>query len=164
LFFRCRYELLYQGVAVGVFDVLQHLLTQRTFAERLQTLFQFVEVRCVPQACEAGSVGFQIPKGIVINDAHQAIECQERVLEWRSGQQHLGEGGHCLLDGVGDLTRGLIDVAQAMGFVDYHQIPRGLLQVRLFLARKLVRAEYDSLLLKRVEITSAHGVIEAAIL
>ena len=105
-------------MTVGVFDILQHLLTQRTFAERFQTLFQFVKVSGVPQACEAGSVGFQIPKGIVINDAHKAIELQERVLEWRSGQQYLGEGGHCLLDGVGDRTRCFIDIAQAMGFVD----------------------------------------------
>ena len=88
------HELLHQGVAVRVLDVFQHLLAQGPLADWLEPLLQVVEVVVVAQAREAGAVALQVAEGEVVDDAHQAVEFQQRVLQRRGGQQHLAERGH----------------------------------------------------------------------
>jgi hypothetical protein len=65
-----------------------------------------------------------------------------------------------LLDGERDFAAGLVDVAEAVGFVDNHQIPLRLLNVRLLAASELVRAENDRVLFERVQIPAAHRRVE----
>ena len=156
------HEFLHQGMAVRVLDVFQHLLAQGPFADWLEPLLQVLEVVVVAQPGEAGAVGLQVAEGKIVDDAHQAVEFQERVLQRRGGQEHLAERGHALLDGVGDLVRGLVHVAEPVGFVDDHQIPACLADVRLHLPDEMVRTDNDGVLLEGIEVAGPDGVVEGA--
>ena len=142
------HELLHQGVPIRVLDVLQHLPAQRALAEGREAFLQLGEVGVVAQAREARAIALQVAEGEVVDDADQPVQLQQRVLQWRRGEQHLREWGDGLLDGERDLARSLVDIAQAMRFVDDDEIPRGLAQIGLFAARELVGAQDHGWLLK----------------
>ena len=85
LFVRRWLEFLHQGMAIGVFDVLQHLLAECPLANRLEAFFQVGEVVVVGQASKAGAVGLDVAEGEIVDDADQAVQLQERVLQRRGG-------------------------------------------------------------------------------
>ena len=138
----------------------KHLLAEGPLADWLEPFLQVVEVIVVAQPGEAGAVGLQVAEGEIVDDADQAVEFQERVLQRRGGQEHLAERGHALLDGVGNLVRGLVHVAEPVGFVDDHQIPACLADVRLHLPGEMVRTDNDGVLLERIEVAGPDGVVE----
>ena len=61
---------------------------------------------------------------MLVEEAHQPIEFEQRVLQRRSGEKDLWATADRVLDGPGDLTVRLVHVPQAVGLVHDHEIPR----------------------------------------
>ncbi len=118
LLFVGRDELLHQRVAIRVLHVLQRLTAQGAFAEGLEALLQLGEVDVVSQAREARSKALEVAERVLVHDADQTVELQQGILERRRREQHLRERRDGLLDREGDLARCLVDVPQAVRFVD----------------------------------------------
>ena len=74
-------------MAVGVLDVLQHLAAERALADGLQPLLQVREIGVVAEPREAGAEALQVAEGEVVDDADQAVEFQQRVLQRRGREQ-----------------------------------------------------------------------------
>ncbi len=78
------------------------------------------------------------------------------------GEEEFAEGGDGLLDGVGDFVGGLIDVAEAVGFVDDDEVPAGLADVGLHFSGELIGANDDRVLMEGIEVAGSEGVVEGA--
>ena len=72
----------------------------------------------------------EVSEHAVIDEADQPIEFEQRVLQWRCGQKHLGVNvRQRLLEGPGNDVAGFVDVAQAMCFVEDDQVPVNVLDI-----------------------------------
>jgi hypothetical protein len=63
---------------------------------------------------------------VLVNDADQAEEFEERVLKWGCGQKQLVERRKGTFEGVSDFVCGLVDVSEAMGFINDGEVPSDL--------------------------------------
>lgn len=159
-----RKELLDQRVAVRVFDVLEDLAPKGAFAEGRETTLELTEVGGVGQARKACAEAREIAEREVIDDAGQAVELEERVLERGRCQEYLREGCDGVLNRQCDSARSLVDVPEAVSLVDDHEVPRCLAEVSLLRSGEVVRAEDDGFLKEGVQIARADGGVEAALL
>lgn len=161
LLLRAGNEFLHKGVAFGVGDILEHLAAEGALAERLQTIFKPVVLRrCAFRMAELRVEAAEVAEGELVDDADEAIELLQGVLEGRGRQQQLVAVGEGSLDGFADLVAGFVDVAEAVGLVDDDQVPLGLRQIRLFGAGELVGADDDPRMLERVQIARTNGLLE----
>ncbi len=110
LLVRIRDELLHQGVAVGVAHVLEDLPAQGALADRRQARLQLRVILAIAQAREAGAEALQAAEDVVVDDADQPVEFEERVLERGGGEQQLGVRSERLLQRQRDLTRVLVHI------------------------------------------------------
>ena len=53
---------------------------------------------------------------------------------------------------------------KAVGFINYNEIPFRLLDVRLLRPSKLVGADHDGILLKRIKVSAAYGFVKRSVL
>lgn len=53
----------------------------------LEAFLEFLEVLVVAQPCEPGAECLEVAEGEVIDDAHESVEFEQRVLERRRGKQ-----------------------------------------------------------------------------
>ena len=94
----------------------------------------------------------QVAKGVLVDEADQAKEFEQRVLQRCSREQQLVPPGQRQLQRVGDDVLRLVDVAQAMGFVDDHQIPWQGVHVARLAFDELVGTDDDLGRFKRAEL------------
>ena len=93
-------------------------------------------------ACELGAKTVDVPEDAVIDEADEAIEFQQRVLQRRGGQQYLGVNvRQRVLERLGDDIAGFVNVAQAMRFVEHDHIPVDPPDVVSLGLRKLIGAD-----------------------
>jgi hypothetical protein len=78
-----------------------------------------------------------------VDDADQAEELEQRILQRRGRKKDLGGVGQRQLERVGDDVRGLVDVAQPVGFFHHHDVPGRLMNVRGFVPGELIGADDD---------------------
>ena len=62
-------------------------------------------------------------KNVGVNEGHEAVELHEGVLEGRGRKEKLLRGGKGGAEGLGVLVVLLVDVAEAMGFIEDDEIP-----------------------------------------
>ena len=65
----------------------------------------------------------EVAEGMLVNEADEAEQFEQRVLQGRGREQQLGTFLQRLLERVGDDVRGLVDIAEAVGFVNHHEVP-----------------------------------------
>ena len=92
-------------------------------ADRLEPVFQFIELVVPGQAGILGAEAFGIAERIVVDEADKAVKLHERILQRRRREQHLRRVGKRALEGLADAVVRPVDVAQPMRFVDDDQIP-----------------------------------------
>ena len=97
----------------------------------------------------------QVAEGVFVNEAHQAEQLQQRVLQWRRREQQLVFAGQRQLERVGDDVRRLVDVAQAVRFVNDHQIPWLRMDICRLALGELVGADNDLRSLEWAELAPA---------
>ena len=84
-----RRELLHQRQALGVGDVGSDLPAQRAVADGLQPRLQRLEDLLLVQIGELLAEALQVAEGVLVDEADQAEELQQRVLQRRRGEQQL---------------------------------------------------------------------------
>ena len=153
--FRCAGdEFLGDGDAVGVADVFQHLPSQGPMADGGEASLELVELPITAQAGILCPEAFSVAEGLIVDEANQAVQLHQRVLQWGGGQQHLGRVRQRPLESSADLVVGAVDVAQPVGFIDDHQIPLRHHQIRALSGRELKRANHQSGLFERIADTA----------
>ena len=98
----------------------------------------------------------QIAEGVFVDETDEAKQLQQRVLQRRSGEEELVAFLQGSLEHVGDDIRGLVNVAQAVGFIDHHQIPRSPVDIGGLVAGELVRADDHDLIFRLEGAEVAH--------
>ena len=105
-----RVELLGDGNAIRVVHIFEHLTPKGTLTNRCKSCLE-ISILIVPtQPRELGLKALQIPKGVFIDNAHQAVELQEGVLQRGRCEEYLGSAGNRLFDRICDLVGGFIDI------------------------------------------------------
>lgn len=83
-----------------------------------------------------------LPSSAAIDHADKAVQLQQRVLQRRGCKQHLRvDVRQCLFQRLGDDVAGLVDIAQAVSFVQNHQLPFDGLDVIGLGLGELLRAD-----------------------
>ena len=95
------------------------------------------------QPRELAAKALDVPKDVLVNDADQAEEFKQRVLEWGCGQKQLVEWCEGTFDGISDLVCWLVNIAESMSFINDGEVPCDLTDVRLFGTGELVGADDD---------------------
>ena len=109
---------------------------------------------------ELAAEAVKVAKYAVVNDADQAVEFEQGVLQRGGGEQDFGvDVGHRLFEGAGGDVAAFVNVAQAVRFVQHRQIPVDALDVVRFAFRKLVGADDDVFLVEGVGLAFAQGVV-----
>ena len=147
-----RREVLHQRKPLGVRDVARDLAAQRAMADRLQPGLERLEHLLLAEIGELLAKALQVAERVLVNEADEAEELQKRVLQGSSRQEQFGGVGERTLEGVGDDVGRLVDIAEPVGFVDHHQIPRGVGYVGCLAAGKLVGADDDFVGFKWTEV------------
>ena len=106
-------------------------------------MLQRCEALCVTQCAELLSEAVYVTEYPVVDEAHQAVQLQQRVLQRRGGEEHLARVGECIPKGAGGLVVGLVDIAEAVCFVNDHEIPRHCSQVSGLRRCELIGADDD---------------------
>ncbi len=152
-----RSELLHQGQALGVGNVGRDLASQRTVADGLEAGFEHLESLLLFQVGELLAEALEVAEGMLVDEAHQAEQLQQGVLQRRRGEQQFVPAGQGLLERIGDDVRRLVDVAEAVRFVNHHQIPRHGLDVAGLALGELVGANNDLGCLEGADLALADG-------
>ena len=118
-----RRELLHERVPVRVRDVLHDLAAQGALAERGEPFLQCLEDFLVIQMEKLLPKAAEVAEGVFVDEADEAVQFEQRVLERRRREQEFLSMGECLLEDVGDNVRGFVDVAESVGLVDDDEIP-----------------------------------------
>jgi len=128
----------------GVGDVLGDLAPKRAMAEGSETKLQRLEGAFLAEVGELLAEAFQIAEGVIVDERDEPVEFEQGILERRRGQQHLGTPLQRLFQGVGDDAGGFVDVPQAVGLVDDHQVPRDRDDIVRFVAGEVVGADDEA--------------------
>ena len=107
-----------------------------------------------------GAEAVEVAKDAPVDDADQAVEFEQGVLQRGCDEQHFGvDVCHSVFEGAGDDVAAFVNVAQAVRFVQHRQIPVDALDVVRFAFRKLVGADDDVFLVEGVGLAFAQGVV-----
>lgn len=133
------------------------MLAQGAFADGSEAFAQRIEVGA---ASELGAEAVEVAEDASINDADQAVEFEQAVLQRCRGEQHFAlHVRHGVFEGAGDDVAVFVHVAQAVRFVQHRQIPMDALDVVRLAFRKLVGADDDVFLDEGVGLVFAQGVV-----
>ena len=124
-------------------NVARHLAAQRAMADWLQPGLERLEDLLLAEIRKLLAKALEITEGVLVDEAHEAEELQEGVLEGCSSQKELGCVGERPFERVGDDVCWLVHVAEPVGFVDHHQVPLGIGDVRSLAAGEMVGADDD---------------------
>ena len=138
-------------MSVGERNVFEDLPAQRALADRLQPGLQVGEILRAGEVGELGFEAFQVAERVVVNDADQTEEFQERVLQGCRGEEDFRERGDSVFDGVGDAVGRLVNVSEPVRLINHNEIPIHLADVGVVWAGEVVRAnDYGLGLAERV--------------
>src|SRR5260221_10455989 len=84
-----------------------------------------------------------VAKDMYVDERDQPVKLQKSVLERRGRQENLVPLSECPLQRVRDDVRRPVDVAEAVGFVDHHEVPRHGGNIGFLASCELVRADHD---------------------
>ncbi len=118
-----RGEFFKQGQPVGVRNVGCDLPAQCAVANRLQTRLESSENLVLSQVGELLTETLEIAEGVLVDDAGETEEFEQRILQRRGREKKLVAPLQRQLEGVRDDVRRLVNVAQSMRFIDDHQDP-----------------------------------------
>jgi len=152
-----RRELLDEWVALREGDVGGDLAAQRAMADRSQPRLESLEDLLLAEVRELFSEAREVAETVIVDDADETKEFEQRVLERRRGQQQFMATVERALQRVRDHVVRLVDVAQPVGLVDHDEIPRRSRDVARLAARELVRADHDGV--RRIE-GSEHAALD----
>jgi hypothetical protein len=101
-----------------------HLFAQGALAQGRNAAMQVLEGGLVVDAGILAAKAVEVAEHALVDEADQAVELQQRVLQGRGRQQYLGaRGGQAALQHIGDDVAGFVDVAQPVGLVIHHDVP-----------------------------------------
>ena len=93
-----------------------------------------------------------------VDEADEAEQFEERVLKWGGREQQFVFLGERLLQNVGDDIGRLVNIPQAVGFVDDDEIPRGVGDIGCLVAGELVGTDDEGVVyLERAEAAGTDG-------
>ncbi len=152
LFLARRREVLRDRDALGVADVLGYLPPQCLLADRSEPPLQLVEVTRIQRPLHVTSAECrQAAEDVLIEEADEAIQFEQRVLKRRRREKHLGVALHRVFYCAGDLVPGFVDVAKSVRFVDDDQVPVDRTDSRTASPSELVGTDHSrSIVLERV--------------
>jgi hypothetical protein len=149
-------------VPVGVLDVFKHLFAQCPLADRLEPLLEFGKI-CIPgEPGKLRAKTLEVAKGEFVDDADEPVKFKKGVLQRCGREKRFLERENGLFYRLADLVVGLIYVAEPVRFIDDHQVPGRLANVRLPGAGELVRANHNAVALKGIQVPGADRLIECA--
>jgi hypothetical protein len=160
VFILCGIKLLGDGYAIRIFDIFQDLAAQRPLADGLQSAFEVIKIVFAGKSRKLVLETLQVTEGIIINDAHKAIEFKKGVLKRCGRQQEFGTVCHGVLDGVCDAVCRFIYVPQVMRFIDDNQIPFDLHDIGIFRSSEVIRANDNLIMTERVQIAFLDLLVE----
>ena len=153
-----RGEFLHDRATRGVGDVRLHLAAQGAFAQRQQTTAQVFQRAFFCFAAVLDAEAVKAAEDAVINDADEAVEFEQAVLQRGGGKQDFRtDVSQRVLQGFGDDVAFFIDVAQAVRFVEHDEIPGDTLDVGRFGFGELVGTDDGAFLIPRVFVGFAQG-------
>ena len=124
-------------------------------ANGFQPGFEGVKHLILGQIGKLFAEAFQVAKRVFINEADQAKQFEQGILQGRGGQQELVFVCQSHFQRVGDDIGRLVNVAQPVGFIHDDEIPRRVGYIRGFVAGELVGANDNGIIgLKRAEIAN----------
>ncbi len=148
-------------VPVRVLDVFEHLATERSLANRRKPGLQLAERVRIVAAHISRTETFGVTEGVIINDADQAVQLHQRVLQRGRREQYFRPRRNCTAYRLSNLARCLVDIAKPMRFIDDNKIPFRAADIWIFGANELVGTQHDPRLLERIEVPGFHRSIEA---
>ena len=122
-------------------------------ADRLEPRLERLKHLLLAEIGELLAETLEVAEGVLVDEADEAEEFEQRVLQRRGGEQELVLVGERQLERVGDDVGRLVDVAQAVRFVDDHEVPRGVRDIGGLVPRELVGADDDGVALKRAKVS-----------
>src|SRR5271157_2799536 len=120
-------------------------------AERFEPRLECLKNMLLREIGQLFAEALEVAEGMLINEADEAEEFEQRVLQRRGREQQLVFVGERQLQRVRDDVGWLIDIPQTVGFVHYHEIPRSIGNIGGFVSRKLVRADDDVVAFERAK-------------
>ena len=108
---------------LGERDVGSDLAAQRAVADGLEPRLERLEDLLLAQIGELLAEALQVAERVLVDEAHQAEQFEQGVLQRRRREQQLVLAGERQLEGVGDDVGWLVDVAQPVRLVDDHEVP-----------------------------------------
>ena len=106
------------------------------------------------QVGELFAKALEIAECVLVNDADETEQFQQRILERRRRQQQLVPLFQRRLESIGNDVGRFVDVAQPMRFVNDDQVPRGSGDIRRLGASEVVGADDDGVFdFKRTKIS-----------
>ena len=151
-----RIERLDHGMAFRERHVLRDLATQGAVANRFEPCLERIENLLLAEIGELIAETAEIAEGVIVDDADEAEEFEQGVLQRSGGEQELVAFLQGSLEHVGDDVRGLVNIPQPVGFVDHHEIPRSPMDIGGLVAGKLVGANDHRILLRLEGTETAH--------
>ena len=144
-----RIEGLDHGMAgrVGVLHKRHRLFPQRAVADGSQPGFQGREDLGLAEIGELLLEALQVAEGVFVDEADEAVEFQQGILQGGGGKQKLVPVLKRLLQDVGYDIVWLVNIPQPVGFINDHQIPFGSLNIRGFVPGELVGTKQDGVCL-----------------
>ena len=120
-----------------------HLATQRALADGRDAKAEVGKGLLFRLRSELCAEAVHVAEDTVVDHADQAVQLQQRVLKGRGGQQHLGMNVcQRVLEHLGDDVAGLVDIAQAVRFIEHHEVPVNGLDVISLGLGELVGADH----------------------
>lgn len=153
-------EFFHQRDAVCERDVFQNLPPECALADRFQPLPKSLKIGVGIEPCELTLKALDVTECVFINDAHQSIEFQERILKRRSCEEELWERCKGTLDGIAYLVGGLVDVPKAVRLVDDREVPSDLAQIGLLRTSELKGTDHDFRAVEGIEIAPFYLLVE----
>src|SRR5579875_2252954 len=101
-----------QGDPVCETDVLLHLPSECPLADRLDALLERLKILLSVELRKLTLEAGEVTEGEIVNDAHQAVQLKQAILERGRGKQSLRIGRHSRLDRIADLIGRFVDVPQ----------------------------------------------------
>src|SRR5262249_14648968 len=150
-----RRELLNEGQSSRIRDVRRDLAPKGAVTHGCKATLQGGEDLLLCKIAELLSEALEISEDLVIDDADESEQFEQRILQRRGGEKQLWRVRQGLFQRVGDNVRGLVYVPEPVCFVHHHNVPGRVVDISRFVSGELVGANDDlPVRLERPELAS----------
>ena len=119
-------------------------------ANRFQPRLERGEHLVLGETGELVAEAFEVAESVLVNEADEAEQFEQRILQRRGGEQELVLARQHCLQRVRDDVGRLVNIPEPVRFINHDQIPRHRGDVRGLVAGELVGADYDGIALERL--------------